>query len=167
MSCSSLFFLYIAELGICHKIHVWLQQRPQQQMYLFLITPSTLLNQVCVIVVAINLLIYWEGNTALCWCLLGRKYYTYCCILLGKNHSLTRLWHTIEKDIHINFVGWWVKLFTHNVVSQSFGLSIIQSVNPSIRQSVSQSVGQSINQSVMISQSVSHLVSQSVGQSVS
>ena len=103
MSCSSLFFLYIAELGICHKIHVWLQQRPQQQMYLFLITPSTLLNQVCVIVVAINLLIYWEGNTALCWCLLGRKYYTYCCILLGKNHSLTRLWHTIEKDIHINY----------------------------------------------------------------
>ena len=39
-----------------------------------------------------------------------------CCMLCGKYHSLTLLWHTIGKNNHINFVGWWFKPFSCNGV---------------------------------------------------
>ena len=91
-----------------------------------------------------------------------------CCMLCGKYHSLTLLWHTIGKNNHINFVGWWFKPFSCNGVfgqsdcSQSDHQSFSQAASQSVSHSFSQSLGWSFSlvvlpivQSTSLNQSIS------------
>lgn len=63
------------------------------------------------------------------------------------NSFMTHHW----KNNHINFVGWWDKLFTHNVVSQSDDQSFSQVVSQSVIQSLHQPVTHSVSQVASLS----------------